>query len=354
MQGKRDNKHDVFISYSHYDKDFVKKLCEYLEEHDIKCWMAPRDIPSGETYGGCIVRAIRETSVCLFVLSCQSGISRQCQKEIYWSLEHGKFIIPFKIDDFCLTASDDLAYCLSGCHFLEAFPMPEVFFASLLQHIRQYLNKTAILDEKQKALNNENKIDNREYKGWRKVLYTIKLVVMSGLVYAFPLTCWVICVDEYKIKDLLDWSICIIFLIGGIFATLGMKRKIKNTIQIVWQLMKQCEIKKMVLGYLKFYCENMLIFFGGICSFGAAAASVFVIDTSLRQDKIEGVIVLLFYMSCFFPGLAIYKTGEALLFENYSKFKFDKKRINKWLIRLAISLVLLIIAGALRNYVSEK
>lgn len=56
-------KHDVFISYSSKNKTAADAICHLLEDNDIKCWMAPRDIPAGTEYGDLIDSAIKEAHV---------------------------------------------------------------------------------------------------------------------------------------------------------------------------------------------------------------------------------------------------------------------------------------------------
>lgn len=50
--------HDVFISYSSRNKPTALAICHVLEEHGVRCWMAPRDIPPGADYGDVIDEAI--------------------------------------------------------------------------------------------------------------------------------------------------------------------------------------------------------------------------------------------------------------------------------------------------------
>ena len=38
--------HDVFISYSSQNSKAAQAICHTLEQHKIRCWIAPRDIPS--------------------------------------------------------------------------------------------------------------------------------------------------------------------------------------------------------------------------------------------------------------------------------------------------------------------
>ncbi len=56
-------KHDVFISYSSRNQDVANAICHVLEEADIRCWMAPRDIPVGSKYASVIKGAIVSSKV---------------------------------------------------------------------------------------------------------------------------------------------------------------------------------------------------------------------------------------------------------------------------------------------------
>ena len=49
---------NIFISYSTKDRYFANAICSWLEENDLKCWMAPRDISPGIQYGEAIINAI--------------------------------------------------------------------------------------------------------------------------------------------------------------------------------------------------------------------------------------------------------------------------------------------------------
>jgi hypothetical protein len=55
--------HDVFISHSSKDKDIANTVCEKLEENDIKCWIAPRDIQPGDDWSTTIIRAIKKSKI---------------------------------------------------------------------------------------------------------------------------------------------------------------------------------------------------------------------------------------------------------------------------------------------------
>ena len=50
--------HDIFISYSSAQSDAAQAVCHLLEQHDIKCWMAPRNLTGGAESGDVIEDAI--------------------------------------------------------------------------------------------------------------------------------------------------------------------------------------------------------------------------------------------------------------------------------------------------------
>jgi len=49
---------DVFISYATPDKALADALCQHLEEHGLRCWIAPRDVLPGSVWGAAIGLAI--------------------------------------------------------------------------------------------------------------------------------------------------------------------------------------------------------------------------------------------------------------------------------------------------------
>ena len=60
-------KHDVFISYSTKNSDLANKICYLLEQNNLKCWIAPRNIPSGTNYIDEISDGIKSTKIVVLV-----------------------------------------------------------------------------------------------------------------------------------------------------------------------------------------------------------------------------------------------------------------------------------------------
>ncbi|MBQ6720506.1 MAG: TIR domain-containing protein [Oscillospiraceae bacterium] len=114
--------HDVFISYSSYNKEVADAICHYLEDRGIKCWYAPRDVKSGESWAASIVRAIGEAKIFVLVYSAQSNQSEHVGREVSHAANRGCSIIPFRVDDAVM--SDELSYYLQSVHWLDALSPP--------------------------------------------------------------------------------------------------------------------------------------------------------------------------------------------------------------------------------------
>ena len=114
-------KSDVFISYSHRDKDVADATCAALEGAGIGCWIAPRDVGPGE-YATNIVRAIGECRVFLLVFSLETNQSTQVRKEIERAVSKDRMIIPLRVED--AKPAEALEYYLSDVHWMDAFPPP--------------------------------------------------------------------------------------------------------------------------------------------------------------------------------------------------------------------------------------
>ncbi len=58
---------DVFVSYASGDAAVAKSIVENLEQHGLKCWVAPRDVKPGSEYADAIVGAINEARAVVLV-----------------------------------------------------------------------------------------------------------------------------------------------------------------------------------------------------------------------------------------------------------------------------------------------
>src|SRR4051794_14507606 len=114
--------YDAFISYCSEDKKIADAVCGTLEANKIRCWIAPRDVGAGRTWGSAIVEAIGESAVMVEIFSKHSNGSPQVMREIERAVHKGVSIIPFRVEN--VVPSKDLEYFISSCHWLDAMNPP--------------------------------------------------------------------------------------------------------------------------------------------------------------------------------------------------------------------------------------
>lgn len=100
---------DVFISYSrkdyvgddgkHIKNNIISQIKSSLSTAGISYWFDEEGIYSGDEFASIITKAIRNSSVFLFVSSKNSNASRWTSNEISAAMAFKKPIIPFRIDD---------------------------------------------------------------------------------------------------------------------------------------------------------------------------------------------------------------------------------------------------------------
>ena len=132
--------YNVFISYSSKNTTIAQEICNELEKNDIKCWIAPRDIPVGAKYSSVITRAIKESIVVVLIFSEQSAKSSWVESEINIAFTNEKPIIPYKIDTSLLEKYDEFYLMLNNRHWIEAYPDIGAHYAELISVVSQVVN----------------------------------------------------------------------------------------------------------------------------------------------------------------------------------------------------------------------
>jgi TIR domain len=134
--------HDVFISYAAEDHEVAGEVCRALEEHGVKCWIAPRDVPYGTDYEDAIVDAISASPLLVLILSARSNSSPHVKREIQNACAEGSTtrIIPLRIED--IPYSKGLQYYLRSTQWLDASTPPlEQHLRRLVEHVRTHLSQ---------------------------------------------------------------------------------------------------------------------------------------------------------------------------------------------------------------------
>lgn len=130
---------DVFISHSSRNSELARSVCAALEAQGIMCWIAPRDIVPGQSWGASIVRALDECPVLVLVLTADANESNHVAREVERADGKSSRIITFRVDD--VTLNQSLEYFLSADHWLDATSPPvESHFPALLKAVKSQLN----------------------------------------------------------------------------------------------------------------------------------------------------------------------------------------------------------------------
>lgn len=130
--------HDVFISYSHEDKPVADGACAVLERYGVRCWIAPRDVTPGISYGESIMDAIVGARLMVLVFSENANKSPQVEREIERAVSKGKWLIPIRIED--VMPKKSFEYFISTTHWLDALTPPmEQHLEQLAEAVRDLL-----------------------------------------------------------------------------------------------------------------------------------------------------------------------------------------------------------------------
>lgn len=129
----------VFISYASENMDMAEKVCEFLEENGILCWIAPRNIKPGDNYAPQIVASIRSCNAFVLLASDHTNKSGHVSNEVNIAFESKKTIIPFRLEDVEFT--DEYVYFLGRKHRIEAYMDLKLGLRSLLKTLVPILKK---------------------------------------------------------------------------------------------------------------------------------------------------------------------------------------------------------------------
>jgi hypothetical protein len=133
---------DAFVSYASQDAAVANVVVENLEQHGIKCWMAPRNVTPGLQYADEIVGTINNTKVLVLVLSEHAAGSAHVGREIERAASKRRRIIVLRTDAAPLTRSFE--YFLSDSQWIDvaALGMPAAL-TKLTQAVAQRLSPSS-------------------------------------------------------------------------------------------------------------------------------------------------------------------------------------------------------------------
>ena len=176
--------YDVFISYSSDDQKIVEGLSAYLEQHGVRCFVAYRDIPKGTVWAEKITEAIENSKLMVVVFSEHFNSSKQVDREIEMSIEEGKPILTFKIQNADFKGTKK--YFLNNLNWIDAFPNPKEYFGELLNSIQSLLPETKKDEINQKTDRRETEkitVKNNNLLTYAGILIGIVFLCTFGFLY---------------------------------------------------------------------------------------------------------------------------------------------------------------------------
>ena len=135
------SEYDVFISYSHQDKDIALQICSQLDKHGVTYWIDHAGVRHSDDFKEDIFDAIICSEILLFISSVNSNKSRNTIKEVGLAEKNNKVILPVRIDDSPYNKS--LEYDLCNRHWIKLNEMDsmEDLGRQINENIRFYLNR---------------------------------------------------------------------------------------------------------------------------------------------------------------------------------------------------------------------
>lgn len=112
----------VFISHSSRDAEAANLVCRALEQNGIRCWIAPRDIPGGDSWDDAIIKGIDNSCAMVLIFSSHANESPHVKKEVHRAFSTKKMVIPLRVENVEFAGA--LEYIMIGVHWLDALEPP--------------------------------------------------------------------------------------------------------------------------------------------------------------------------------------------------------------------------------------
>lgn len=115
-------KRAAFISHASKDVKVAVEICDLLESRGLACWIAPRDIPPGASYGSEISNAIEQCAVVILVFTDKANASPAVANEIELAFRYQRVIIPIRLQE--ISPSKGLEFFVANAQWVDAIYTP--------------------------------------------------------------------------------------------------------------------------------------------------------------------------------------------------------------------------------------
>src|SRR5258708_31618836 len=181
----------VFVSYASQDAAVANGVVENLEQHGIKCWIAPRDVTPGSQYADEIVGAINDAQVFVLVVSEHAVGCGDVGREIERAASKRRRIIVLRTDAAPLTRSFE--YFLSESQWIDvaALGVPAAL-TKLTQAVGQRLAPSSWVSPGlgTDARDPADRKRKPSYLTMRRVVAAAAFLVVTALVVGITVRYW--------------------------------------------------------------------------------------------------------------------------------------------------------------------
>lgn len=168
----------AFISHAKGDQKRAREIAALLEERGLKCWIAPRDVRPGQSYGDEIIRGIEKSRAFILILSKASNDSPFVAREVERAVSKRKPIFPIRIEE--VEPSSALELFVSSTQWIDAFPGSDSQVDSLANLLAAEDGIEAV-----QAVSTPVRASSTRSGGWVRWAILAIAVILGGLAGAF-------------------------------------------------------------------------------------------------------------------------------------------------------------------------
>ena len=168
----------AFISHAKADEKKADAIARALEAKGFKCWIAPRDVKPGRSYGDEIIRGIESARSFVLVLSKASNDSAFVAREVERAVSKNKPIFAVRLAD--VQPAPALELFISGTQWIDAFP------GRLTTHVDRLADMLAEEEGRASALSQDSPPGPRKLPKWAVPLgaaASVLLVLGAGIAF---------------------------------------------------------------------------------------------------------------------------------------------------------------------------
>lgn len=168
----------IFISHSSKNADEAAKICELLENNEMKCFIAPRDIRLGKQYAEELVRGIDESDAMVLLMSEEANRSPHVLREVERAVSKSIPILVYKLEEIELSKS--MEYFLMAHQWINAKPEEDY------QEIIEFVKELREGSESTPKSSTDNKLSANQHNAPKrqqsKILFALCMLLVVALI----------------------------------------------------------------------------------------------------------------------------------------------------------------------------